>query len=83
MRLLQGVVFLAAVAGVSVAVVLTRLTVGDVFASILALVPTGWGLLSVSIPFCVCALRTHTRFALEIVCSLVINGNGNIIHKVI
>lgn len=47
-RLLQGVVFLAVVAGVSVAVVLTRLTIGDVFASALAIIPTGWGLLSVS-----------------------------------
>lgn len=42
--------FLAVVAGVSVAVVLTRLTIGDVFASALAIIPTGWGLLSVSNP---------------------------------
>lgn len=48
-RLLQGVVFLAVVAGVSVAVVLTRLTIGDVFASALAIIPTGWGLLSIAI----------------------------------
>lgn len=40
--------FLAVVAGVSVAVVLTNLTIGDVFASALAIIPTGWGLLSVS-----------------------------------
>lgn len=48
-RLLQGIVFLAVVTGVSVAVVLTPLTIGDVFASALAIIPTGWGLLSVSI----------------------------------
>ena len=47
-RLFQGILFLAVVAGVSVAVVLTRLTIGDVFASALAIIPTGWGLLSVS-----------------------------------
>ncbi|KAG0624695.1 hypothetical protein M758_3G268300 [Ceratodon purpureus] len=48
-RLFQGVVFLAVVAGVSVAVVLTDLTIGDVFASALAIIPTGWGLLSIAI----------------------------------
>ena len=46
-RLLQGVIFLAVLAGVTVAIVLTDLTVGDVFASSLAFIPTGWGLLSV------------------------------------
>lgn len=50
-RLFQGIVFLAVVAGVSVAVVLTELTIGDLFACSLALIPTGWGLLSVSIYF--------------------------------
>jgi callose synthase len=48
-RLLQGIVFLAVVTGVSVAVVLTPLTIGDVFASALAIIPTGWGLLSIAI----------------------------------
>jgi callose synthase len=47
-RLFQGLVFLALVAGVSVAVSLTSLSVRDVFASSLALIPTGWGVLSVS-----------------------------------
>lgn len=46
-RLLQGVIFLAVLAGVTVAIILTNLTVGDVFASSLAFIPTGWGLLSV------------------------------------
>ena len=31
------------------AVAMTDLTIGDVFASVLSLVPTGWGLLSVSL----------------------------------
>lgn len=48
-RLFQGIVFLAVVTGVSVAVALTPLTVGDVFASLLALIPTGWGLLSIAV----------------------------------
>ncbi|XP_024363886.1 callose synthase 9 isoform X2 [Physcomitrium patens] len=48
-RLFQGIVFLAVVAGVSVAVVLTELTIGDLFACSLALIPTGWGLLSIAI----------------------------------
>jgi hypothetical protein len=37
------------VTGIIVAVVLTPLTIGDVFAVGLALIPTGWGLLSVNI----------------------------------
>ena len=36
-----------AIAGIAVAIALSPLTVTDVFASILAFVPTGWGLLSV------------------------------------
>jgi len=48
-RLFQGLVFLALVAGVSVAVSLTSLSVRDVFASSLALIPTGWGVLSIGI----------------------------------
>lgn len=36
------------IAGLVVSIVLSPLTVGDVFALALALVPTGWGLLSVS-----------------------------------
>ncbi len=47
-RLFQGLVFLGLVAGISVAVSLTSLSVRDVFASLLALIPTGWGVLSVS-----------------------------------
>ena len=46
-RLLQGLIFVAILAGVTVAIVLTDLTVGDVFASSLAFIPTGWGLLCV------------------------------------
>jgi hypothetical protein len=38
-------------AGLIVATVFTALSVGDIFASILAFVPTGWGILSVSF-FC-------------------------------
>jgi callose synthase len=48
-RLFQGLVFLALVAGISVAVSLTSLSVRDVFASLLALIPTGWGVLSIGI----------------------------------
>lgn len=37
-----------ALAGLAVAIKFTDLTIADVFASILAFVPTGWGILSVS-----------------------------------
>ncbi|KAJ4834525.1 Callose synthase 9 [Turnera subulata] len=48
LRFIQGVAFLLALAGLAVAVVLTKLTVADVFACILAFVPTGWGILSIA-----------------------------------
>lgn len=64
-RLFQGIVFLAVVTGVSVAVALTPLTVGDVFASLLALIPTGWGLLSVSDDIFVNALDTWNMMTSE------------------
>ncbi|KAG0630756.1 hypothetical protein M758_1G201800 [Ceratodon purpureus] len=48
LRLFQMIVFLGITAGAIVAVAITSLTIGDVFASVLSLIPTGWGLLSVS-----------------------------------
>ena len=48
-RLVQAAVFLGIIAGAVVALVLTNLTIGDIFASALSLIPTGWGLLSVSV----------------------------------
>ncbi|KAG9136289.1 hypothetical protein Leryth_003883 [Lithospermum erythrorhizon] len=48
LRFIQGLSFLLALAGVVVAVVLTDLSVSDIFACILAFIPTGWGILSVS-----------------------------------
>lgn len=47
LRFVQGLSFLLAVAGIAAAIVLTELTVTDVFACILAFIPTGWGILSV------------------------------------
>ena len=49
-RFAQGILFLLIIAALVVIVALTSVTTADVFASILALVPTGWGILSVS--FC-------------------------------
>ncbi|XP_055818991.1 callose synthase 9 [Solanum dulcamara] len=48
LRFVQGLSFLLAVAGLAAAVVLTDLTVTDVFACILAFIPTGWGILSIA-----------------------------------
>ncbi|KAK4736431.1 hypothetical protein R3W88_000128 [Solanum pinnatisectum] len=48
LRFVQGLLFLLAVAGLAAAVVLTELTVTDVFACILAFIPTGWGILSIA-----------------------------------
>ena len=48
LRFIQGLSFLLTLAGLAVAVAITDLTLPDVFACILAFVPTGWGILSVS-----------------------------------
>ncbi|XP_024020738.1 callose synthase 9 isoform X2 [Morus notabilis] len=49
LRFVQGVSFLMALAGLAVAIILTDLTVSDIFACILAFVPTGWGILSIAV----------------------------------
>ncbi|XP_065861727.1 callose synthase 9-like [Euphorbia lathyris] len=48
LRFIQGVSFLLAFAGLAVAVILTDLSVADIFACILAFIPTGWGILSIA-----------------------------------
>ncbi|CAI0450688.1 unnamed protein product, partial [Linum tenue] len=48
LRFVQGVAFLMAIAGLAVAVVFTNLSVPDIFAGILAFIPTGWGILSIA-----------------------------------
>jgi callose synthase len=48
LRLIQGTVFVVMIVSVVLVVVLTNVSVGDLFASLLAILPTGWGILSVS-----------------------------------
>ncbi|WZY83448.1 hypothetical protein YC2023_029832 [Brassica napus] len=48
LRLAQGITFLVALTVVTVGVVLTDLSVTDIFATVLALIPTGWGILSIA-----------------------------------
>lgn len=48
LRFVQGVSFMLALGAIATAVAMTSLSLPDVFASILAFVPTGWGILSVS-----------------------------------
>ncbi|KAG2272664.1 hypothetical protein Bca52824_067219 [Brassica carinata] len=48
LRFVQGLALLMALAGIVVAVVLTDLSVTDIFASILAFIPTGWAILSIA-----------------------------------
>lgn len=48
LRLLKASVFLLVLAAIAVAVAATTLSVVDLFACILAFIPTGWGILSVS-----------------------------------
>ncbi|XP_021771976.1 callose synthase 9-like [Chenopodium quinoa] len=49
LRFVQGLTFLIALAGIAVAIVLTDLSVSDIFACILAFIPTGWMILSIAI----------------------------------
>ncbi|XVF04585.1 hypothetical protein REPUB_Repub05bG0096700 [Reevesia pubescens] len=48
LRFIQGLSFLVAIAGLAAAVVFTELSIPDIFACILAFVPTGWGILSIA-----------------------------------
>ncbi|TKY50586.1 Callose synthase 9 [Spatholobus suberectus] len=48
LRFIQGVSLLVALAGLAVAVILTDLSLPDIFASMLAFIPTGWGILSIA-----------------------------------
>lgn len=48
LRFIQGLSLLLALAGLVVAIILTDLSVPDIFASILAFIPTGWGILSIA-----------------------------------
>lgn len=76
-RLGQGVLFILLIAGVVLSIVYTPLSLGDVFASLLALLPTGWGILSVSShSACICFegvvvlvgcwFFSHIRFLMQI-----------------
>ncbi|KOM40526.1 hypothetical protein LR48_Vigan04g072400 [Vigna angularis] len=49
LRFSQGVVSIGLVTAVCLVVAFTRLSIADLFASILAFIPTGWGILSVAI----------------------------------
>ncbi|XWS71098.1 hypothetical protein CRYUN_Cryun03dG0108600 [Craigia yunnanensis] len=48
LRFIQGVSFMVVIAGLVAAVVFTDLSIPDIFASVLAFVPTGWGILSIA-----------------------------------
>ena len=47
-RFIQGVTSLGLLAGIILVVVFTDLSIADLFASILAFIPTGWTILCVS-----------------------------------
>uniref|UniRef100_A0A0D6QYZ6 Glycosyl transferase 48 domain-containing protein n=1 Tax=Araucaria cunninghamii TaxID=56994 RepID=A0A0D6QYZ6_ARACU len=49
LRFIQGVTFMSVLTGLIIVVVLTKLSLPDVFASILAFVPTGWGILCIAV----------------------------------
>lgn len=49
LRLVQGTVFVLFLVSLVLLVILTSVSIGDLFASLLALAPTGWAILSVAI----------------------------------
>ncbi|KAL4186370.1 hypothetical protein AMTRI_Chr09g13760 [Amborella trichopoda] len=79
LRLLQGIAFMLALAGLSVAVRLTNLSLPDVFASILAFVPTGWGLLSIAIAWRPVMKRLHLWKSVRSIARLYDAGMGMLI----
>ncbi|KAL5766804.1 hypothetical protein ACOSP7_017421 [Xanthoceras sorbifolium] len=48
LRFIQGIALMLLLAGLVVAAILTDLTIGDIFACVLAFIPTGWGILSIA-----------------------------------
>jgi len=48
LRLVKSIALLMVLAGLVLAILFTELSIGDVFASILAFVPTGWGIISIA-----------------------------------
>ncbi|KAL0437255.1 UNVERIFIED_CONTAM: Callose synthase 9 [Sesamum radiatum] len=48
LRFIQGLAFLVALVGLAVAVAFTKLSIVDIFACLLAFLPTGWGILSIA-----------------------------------
>jgi len=48
MRFFQGVIALGLVTAITLVIVFTKLSIADVFASVLAFIATGWGILCVS-----------------------------------
>ncbi|XP_065873962.1 callose synthase 10 [Euphorbia lathyris] len=51
MRFMQGIASIGLVAAVCLVVAFTDLTISDLFASLLAFIPTGWAILSLAIPW--------------------------------
>lgn len=81
LRFIQGVSLLLALAGLVIAIAFTDLSVTDVLASILAFVPTGWGIL------CVSSLQLKFLFFLCIFHSLrpsyLSIDKKNVLHKIL
>ncbi|TXG73150.1 hypothetical protein EZV62_001729 [Acer yangbiense] len=48
LRFIQGISLILLLAGLAVAANLTALTIGDIFACVLAFIPTGWGILCIA-----------------------------------
>lgn len=49
LRLIQGTVFVLIIVGLALLVILTNVSLGDLFASLLAYLPTGWAILCIAI----------------------------------
>ena len=67
-RFIQGLALLVSLAGIIVAVVLTELSVTDIFACVLAFLTTGWGILSVR--FLLSHLVNYLQFLISLEFSL-------------
>ncbi|PKA45890.1 Callose synthase 9 [Apostasia shenzhenica] len=76
LRLIQSVSFLLVLAGLCVAIAITSLSVADVFACILAFIPTGWGILSIAVAWKPIMKRLHMWKSLRSLARLYDAGMG-------
>lgn len=76
LRLIQSISFMLVLAGLVAAVVLTKLSLPDIFACILAFIPTGWAILSIAVAWKPLMKKLHLWKSLRSLARLYDAGMG-------